>query len=123
MTERPAGSPRPLPPRASAGPRLPAGPRPSRPDPRPLRFAIGLGGLAAASGILTALLPPVPNASPASVVSVEAPQPSPSVLHVTRYVRLAPGQTAPPKAAVQQLPAPTPRRVVVTTTTRQSGKP
>ena len=35
-------------------------------------------------------------------------------------VQLGPGETAPPKAIVQQAPAPTPR--VVTVTTRQSGQ-
>jgi hypothetical protein len=44
------------------------------------------------------------------------------VRHVTRYVQLEPGQTAPPQASIVPAPKPTPR-VVVVTTTRQSGKP
>ena len=47
---------------------------------------------------------------------------APSVKHVTRYVVLKPGQTAPPHASVLVRPTPTPR-VTVVTRTRQSGKP
>ncbi|MEO5964548.1 MAG: hypothetical protein ABIR11_03715 [Candidatus Limnocylindrales bacterium] len=90
-----------------------------------MRLLIGVGGLAGASALLTALLPSV---TPAQASAVQAPltadagAPAPSVVHVTRYVVLKPGQTAPPNAPVVVQPTPTPRvRVVVTT--RQSGKP
>ena len=54
--------------------------------------------------------------------------PEPSVLHVTRYVTLQPGQTAPPQSSVLVKPQPTPRVTVkvvkkVQVVTRQSGKP
>lgn len=93
-----------------------------RPDPGPLRIAIGMTGIAAASAIATALL----SSSGANVdagtvqTAVTLPaDPTPAAPHVIRYVQLKPGQTAPPKAVVKQAPAPKPRVVVVTT--RQSG--
>ena len=92
-----------------------------RPDPRPLRMAYGMGALAFASALTTALVTPgsASTAAPlAQVVAVPAPT-TPLVRHVTQYVKLKPGQTAPPRAVVKQAPAPKPRVVVVTT--RQSG--
>ncbi|MGZ3587063.1 MAG: hypothetical protein ACXVAE_05080 [Candidatus Limnocylindrales bacterium] len=90
-----------------------------------MRLALGLTGLATISAIATAVVAPGgPNAatggSAQAVTTV--PAPAPTVQHVTRYVQLQPGQTAPPQATVTQQPAPPPR-VVVITTTRQSGKP
>jgi len=103
-------------------PRPVAAPR-SRPDPGPMRIAIGMTGIAAASAIATALLAPVATVSGTGDVSQTTAtlpaQPAPSVRHVTKIVQLKPGQTAPPQAVVQQAPAPKPRVVVVTT--RQSG--
>ena len=89
-----------------------------RPDPRPMRLALGFGGMAALSAVATALL--APSSTPtvtATTVTVAVPEPS--VVHVTRVVHLQPGQTAPPQALVTQMPAPTPRTVIITT--RQSG--
>ncbi len=85
---------------------------------------VGFVGLASLSAITTGLLPglvPSAAADPAAptVVADAAPLPA---KHVTRYVQLKPGQTAPPQAAVVAAPKPTPR-IVVVTTTRQSGKP
>lgn len=93
----------------------------SKPDPRPMRVLLGFTGLAAASAIFTAVaLPPV--ATTASTVTTVADTSVAPVRHVIRYIQLKPGQTAPPNAAVQAAaPQPTPR-VVVVTTTRQSGK-
>jgi hypothetical protein len=93
----------------------------SRPDPRPLRIAFGLGAVATASALLTALASPSGGAAaPAAETTVTVPgAPAASVRHVTRYVQLQPGQTAPPQAAVQQATAPPPRVVIVRT--RQSG--
>lgn len=84
----------------------------------------GFVGLASLSAIAAGLMPSVVPAAvadqgTASVVADGALLP---VKHVTRYVQLKPGQTAPPQAAVVAAPKPTPR-VVVVTTTRQSGKP
>ena len=92
-----------------------------RPDPGPLRIAIGLTGLATASALMTTFLTPAVASTPATGgagVASTADTPD-AVRHVTRIVRLAPGQTAPPNAVVQQAPAPQPQRVLVRT--RQSG--
>ena len=111
---------------ATPGPR---GPSPTtrkpRPDPGPLRIALGLTGVATATALVTALLGPSSGAVATGVQTATVDQAVPSgapvaVKHVTRYVQLAPGQTAPPQAVVKQAPAPKPRVVVVTT--KQSGK-
>lgn len=94
----------------------------ARPDARPMRMLIGLTGVAAMSALATAVAVP-PAAGQATTTVVEAQvEPSVAVTHVTRFVQLKPGQTAPPNAPVKAAPAATPR-VVVVTTTRQSGKP
>ncbi|HEX7473392.1 MAG TPA: hypothetical protein VF323_09940, partial [Candidatus Limnocylindrales bacterium] len=82
-------------------------------------------GLAAFSAIATAIASP-PGGGTAATTTTTTVQaqvaPAASVKHVTRFVQLQPGQTAPPQAVVQAAPAVAPR-VVVVTTTRQSGKP
>jgi hypothetical protein len=150
---------RPLPPRPSTlrlvpdqagGPqanmpvRIPSERKP-RPDPGPIRIAVGLTGMATATALITAFLSPAAGttagasggATPITVASTTDPivaaAAEPSVRHVIRYVQLQPGQTAPPAAVVQQAPAPapatavvkpapTPKPRVVVVTTRQSGK-
>jgi hypothetical protein len=90
-----------------------------------MRLLAGFVGLASLSAIASGLLPTVVPAAAAGAAATTtiAPDPAPqAVKHVTRYVQLLPGQTAPPQAAVVAAPKPTPR-VVVVTTTRQSGKP
>ena len=111
----------------------------ARPDPRPMRLAFGITGLVAATAMVTSIMrPPVPIAAPAPDPSLDPaswPTPSPIVIrHVTRYVQLKAGQTAPPGANVVQkpeasprivfvtVPAPAPRRVVVVTTRQSGGK-
>lgn len=95
-----------------------AGARRVRPNPGPTRFIVALAGLASASAIGTAIVAPPPSfQTPGGQVAAAIPVDK--VIHVIRYVQLQPGQTAPPRAVVQQAPAPTPR--VVTVTTRQSG--
>lgn len=114
--------------RSGARPRETSNPpqlvRKPRPDPGPIRIAIGLTGMATASALMTAFLGPPAGANAGAAASATdstvAAAPSQAVRHVTRYVQLAPGQTLPPKAVVQQAPAPTPRVVVVAT--KQSGK-
>ena len=90
-----------------------------------MRTILGLTGLAAFSAIATAIASP-PGGSTAATTTTSTVQaqvaPAASVKHVTRYVQLQPGQTAPPQAVVKAAPAATPR-IVVITTTRQSGKP
>lgn len=108
-------------------PDKPSAPRPEAvkkrpPDPRPLRTAVGFTGLAAFTAIATAIVTPAGSASASGTVS-QATQSAPAaqqVVHVKRTIVLQPGQTAPPQAVVTQLPAPTPRTVVVRTT--QSGR-
>lgn len=135
----PRPDPRPLPPRPSPA-RPPGAPRPGqalrpeparrRPDPGSLRMFVAFAGIASTSALVTAMLPsvsPVTDAAGAgSVLAADqangAEVPAPSVRHVTRYVVLKPGQTAPPHASVLVRPTPTPR-VTVVTRTRQSGKP
>jgi hypothetical protein len=121
-----------LPPR---GPVRPAGePRvvPKRPDPRPLRLALGITSLAAATAMTTAIVRPTASID-VNASSAPSPEASRSVQirHVTQYVQLKPGETAPPGATVVQKPDPSPRTVIVTVpapaphrvvvVTRQSG--
>ena len=110
--------------RAPAAPRPAAPRRPAaRPDARPMRAILGFTGVAAASAIATVIVrPPLANLAQATaVLTGAADQAAAPIRHVTRYVQLLPGQTAPPNAAVQAVPQPTPRVVIVTT--HQSGVP
>jgi hypothetical protein len=89
----------------------------ARPDPRPMRVALGFGGIAALSALSAAIvLPPRPvtsapvaadqpasafgdtgsQAASSSAPLPATPQTSPNIL----YIQLAPGQTAPPGAKV-----------------------
>jgi hypothetical protein len=90
-----------------------------------MRLAFAVTGIAAASAIATAIVAPpaggTNGAAQVAIVATTVRQPLPAPSHVTRYVRLSSGQTAPPQASVQQLSPPAPRVVVVTT--RQSGAP
>jgi hypothetical protein len=104
----------------------------ARPDARPMRMALGAGGLAALSAIVTAIvLPPRPTTSTAVTTHDQAPttvQPATrtaavaptsdsttiQVRRAIRYVQLQPGQTAPPGAQVIEASAPTPITLVVT---------
>ena len=96
-----------------------AHPPKARPDARPMRIALGAGGLAAFSALMTAIvLPP----SPAVVVTTDGqqvvgPAAAGTPLQVQRpvqYVQLQPGQTAPPGANVIDAAAPQPVTVVTT---------
>ena len=105
-----------------------APPRPvrTRPDANPTRIMLGLVGLASAAAFTTALLPSVvPQPVDATdTTGAAVAEPQPPVQHVTRYVTLAPGQTAPPQSTVIAGPQPTPKVTVkVVTRTRQSGLP
>ncbi len=98
----------------------------SRPNPNPLRLMLGLAGLASAAAFTTAMLPsvaPQPDAQAADPgTAAVVTRPEPSVKHVTQYVTLEAGQTAPPQSTVVVRPKPTPRVTVkVVTKTRQSG--
>jgi hypothetical protein len=98
----------------------------AKPDPRPMRLALGAGGLAAFSAILAAIvIPPGSFAGAAQSTqstqstdqSANAPAASPSTIQVQHqilYIQLLPGQTAPPGAKVIDPAAPKPITVVTT---------
>lgn len=91
-----------------------------------MRLLYAFAGIASASAIVTVLLPSVLPAGALGpgglTLDAVAQGAAPSVRHVTRYVTLQPGQTAPPNAPVVVQPAPTPG-VRIVTRTRQSGIP
>jgi hypothetical protein len=86
-----------------------------------MRFVYGAGAVAAMSVMAVGLVQPDfaatadqttgtdPTADPNAVAQAPADQ---SVRHVTQYIQLKPGQTAPPGAKVIAADAPTPRIVV-----------
>jgi hypothetical protein len=125
--QTPVPAPRPV--RAPARPTRPTAPEPvrvirQRPDPNPVRLMLGVVGLASAAALTSAMLPSITPQAAASqdtsgVSGAAAQQP---VQHVTQYVTLQPGQTAPPQSTVIVPPQPTPKVVTkVVTRTRQSG--
>jgi hypothetical protein len=149
-TPRPA---RELPPRPASDARpARSDARPSKPDARPMRFVYGAGAVAAMSVMAVGLVQPDfaatadqtgsaggTTADPNTVAQAPADV---AVRHVTQYIHLKPGETAPPGATVIAANAPTPRVVVTHNSvgsqaasqpaarqpapaprTRQSGKP
>ena len=85
----------------------------ARPDATPMRVAVGIGGLATLSGLVTAIFV-VPSATPVTDAATIAPA-SPATVTQQRpvvYVQLQPGQTAPPGAKVIDAKAPKPITVV-----------
>jgi hypothetical protein len=94
----------------------------SKPDARPMRLALGAGGIAALSALATAIVMP-PGVTTATVVAPPQGAGDPGAVPTSvqaqrpvRYVQLSPGQTAPPGATVIEPNAPTPITVVVTVT-------
>lgn len=94
----------------------------AKPDPRPMRLALGAGGLAAFSALLSAIVMP---ARPAVVTTVADAQPADStaanaigtpitVQQQIQYIQLQAGQTAPPGAIVVDPSGPLPTAIVVT---------
>jgi hypothetical protein len=117
-----------LPPTAVSGATVPADRTPRRPpDAGPLRLMMGVVGMASAAALTAAMLPSItPQAETVqdtgSTTATDV-VPAPSVRHVTQYVTLKPGQTAPPQSTVIVQPQPTPKVTVkVVTKTRQSGR-
>lgn len=110
--------------------------RRARPESNAVRMVLGIAGLASASALASAMLPsilPQPAMAVTGVDTSANQQPQPSVIHVSRVVQLAPGQTLPPDATTnglagaaappaQATPRPTPR-IIYQVITRQSGKP
>jgi hypothetical protein len=108
-------------PGAGAHPR----PKPARPDARPMRAALGAGGLAALSAIAAAIFVP-PNLPATTVLAPPAQQPvegpvatdgvvppGPTPTRPIQYVQLKPGETVPPGAQVIAGSAPPPVTVAV----------
>ena len=79
-----------------------------------------MGALATASALATALTGTGGTPTAVSAPVTLTADGTPAVQHVIQYVQLMPGQTAPPQATVQAAPTQKPR-VVIVTTTRQSG--
>lgn len=117
-----------LPPTGHTGATAPAGPiSRKRPDAGPFRLMMGVVGMASAAALTTAMLPSITPQEQAvqdtAATTANDVVPAPSVQHVTRYVTLQPGQTAPPQSTVIVQPKPTPKVTVkVVTKTRQSGR-
>jgi hypothetical protein len=92
----------------------------AKPDPRPMRLALGAGGLAAFSAIVTAIVIPPGSFAGAlrstnqSVSGAAASAATVQVQRQVRYIQLQPGQTAPPGAKVIDPTAPKPITVVTT---------
>ncbi len=97
----------------------------SKPDARPMRFALVAGGIATLSALAAAIVLP-PRPSPQQGSQVAGPGPTGTPIQVQRpiqYVQLAPGQTAPPGATVIDAAAPTPLTVVVTIPPQAAAAP
>jgi hypothetical protein len=91
----------------------------AKPDARPMRLALGAGGLAALSALATAIVLPPRTVTVVQQVPADPQQqttqqqtdtppavdPSAQATRPVRYIQLAPGETAPPGATV--IPAPT----------------
>lgn len=113
--------------------RTPVAAHPARgkPDARPMRMALGAGGLAALSALATAIVLPPRTVTQASVVALQQPNDTASAMDTpsgtplasdrpVRYVQLLPGQTAPPGASV--IPAPTPSSATMVVTVPAPGQ-
>jgi hypothetical protein len=91
----------------------PARPMKARPDPTPMRVAVGIGGLATLSGLVTAIfVAPGVASMPAADASVPATPATVTQQRPVVYVQLQPGQTAPPGATVIDAKAPKPVTIV-----------
>ena len=89
----------------------------ARPDAASGRLALGVGGLAAASALVTAIVAPPTAAVPAGPVAGAPPAAQPATVILQRpvqYIQLAPGQSPPPGARVIDAKAPKPITVVTT---------
>jgi hypothetical protein len=98
----------------------------ARPDARPMRLALGAGGLAVLSALAATIVSPPQTASP---VTADVPQQAAvpqgtgvSVQQPIQYVQLLPGQTPPPGATVIDAAAPTPQTVVVDITAAPANR-
>ncbi len=89
----------------------------AKPDARPMRVALGAGGLAALSALLTAIVVPArsPVAAPSDYPQADAGVSGTPIMvqRPIQYIQLQPGQTAPPGATVIDPAAPQPTAVVI----------
>src|ERR1700690_699202 len=94
----------------------PAKPRPAvqRPNPTRLRFALGSGGIAALSALLTAIVAPPSATSPSSPVAIPVAQSTVTQQRPIQYVQLSAGEAPPPGATVIDAKAPKPITIVTT---------
>ncbi len=111
---------------AAAGPAAHGRAAASRPDPRPMRFALAAGGVAALSALLATISSAaLPAGAPLVMAQADTPADAAIVTQVTRVVKLPPGVKAPqsagPNVVVTQLPAPVAKPQTVVVTTTQSG--
>ena len=113
---------------ASAPDRTPLKPQTPRakPDARPMRLALGAGGLAVLSALAATIVAPpqtsVPTTADVTQQTTGPQATSASVQQPIQYVQLLPGQTPPPGATVIDAAAPTPQTVVVTITAPPAKK-
>ena len=99
-------------------------PRPkSKPDARPMRLALGAGGLAAMSALAAGIVMPPRVATvtpytgataPQAVDGTAAPAATLQVKRAVKYIQLVAGQTPPPGAQVIAASAPKPITIVTT---------
>jgi len=96
-----------------------------RPNPNPMRLFFGVTGLATLSALVTSIVSPIPGGAATEGGTATAdtaavgPDPAPvtmAVQHITRYVQLKPGESAPAGATVIGKAAPQPKIVVTTVT-------
>ena len=90
----------------------------AKPDARPMRMALGAGGIAAFSALVAAIVVPANPAVAVPVVQIEQPTADPTGTPITiqrpiQYVQLKPGETAPPGATVIDPSGPKPTAVVI----------
>jgi hypothetical protein len=114
-----------------------AHPAKAKADARPMRLALGAGGLAALSALAAAIVLPPRPATTAPLAQVPRPTNEPVTAAPTgtpvqlqrpiRYVQLKPGESAPPGATVIPATAPTPITMIVTVPApaapKQAGAP
>lgn len=93
----------------------------SRPDPKPMRFLLGVGGAAAFSALAAGIVLPPNTAVTSQANAPQSQQAAPAaaapaapvaVQQPIQYIQLQAGQTAPPGAKVIDPAAPQPTTIV-----------
>ena len=91
----------------------------AKPDARPMRIALGAGGVAAFSALVAAIVVPANAAVVMPAAQIQQATPASTGTPITlqrpiQYIQLQPGETAPPGATVIDPSGPKPTAVVVT---------